>query len=290
MRTVANFVAALLLACSVGCATPGRGLVAVLTDFGQMDQYRGILTAAVLNTNPQAHVIEITHSIEPFNILHGAFVLAESVQEFPEGTVFVAIVDPGVGTDRGAVVVQTAGGRFLVGPDNGLLDLAIQRDGPPRGIWRIENRDWMRPGMISSTFQGRDVFGPVAARLARGEAAKGVGPTQESWVRLDILPPSRERDGVTGTIVRVDYYGNIITNIPSSWVEAAPFGTPLEIKLDEHTQKCTWQRTYGEVPEGAFLTLGTPSGTVEIARNRESAARSLDAQVGKRVRVCVAKN
>ncbi|MFN0135561.1 MAG: S-adenosyl-l-methionine hydroxide adenosyltransferase family protein, partial [Phycisphaerae bacterium] len=223
---------ALVVLGTPGCAPAGRGIVALVTDYGEIDHYRGVLAANVLAANPRARIAEMTHNIEPFNIMQGAFVLAESVSEFPPGTVVVAVVDPGVGTARAPIVVETGGGRFIVGPDNGLLDLAIQREGTPRGVWRIENESLFRTGTVSSTFHGRDIFAPVGGHLSAGMSPNRVGPRVSEWVRLDIPKATRDPGGAAGTVTRIDYYGNCITNVPAMWMDEAPIGTPLTILVD----------------------------------------------------------
>lgn len=272
-----------------GCASSHRSAVVMLTDYGTHDHYVAMLTANVLKANPTATMTTITHEIHPFNILEGAFTLAEAVTEFPSGTVFMGIVDPGVGSERTPIVVVTNTGHILVGPDNGLFDPAIQRCGGARAVYAIENPAVMRPGTMSSTFHGRDIFAPVAGHISNGTPPERVGPRRESWVKLDVQPPVREKDGVTGTILQVDYYGNVLTNIPASWMEGAAYGTTYEVQFGDKKAACTWHKTYSDVPSGAYVALTNAAGNIEIARNLESAARDLDASVGGRITLRVGK-
>lgn len=271
---------ALLALC--GCKGGGRDTVAMLTDYGNHDHYVAILAANILKSNPSAKMVTITHEITPFNIMEGAFTLAEAVTEFPPGTVFLGIVDPGVGSERTPIVVATNTGHFLVGPDNGLFDPSIQRCGGAT-VYAIENPEYLRPGTMSSTFHGRDIFAPVAGHLSHGVPPEKMGPRRDDWVRLEIQQAVREKTGVTGTVLQVDYYGNVLTNIPASWMEGAAFGTQFEIVVNDKPTACTWQRTYSDVPAGACLTLANAAGNIEIARNLDNAARDLGAEVGHRI-------
>ncbi|MBI5865525.1 MAG: SAM-dependent chlorinase/fluorinase [Planctomycetes bacterium] len=273
----------LTLALLSGCSAGGGNTVVMLTDYGTRDHYVAILAANVLKANPNAKMVAITHEIHPFNIMEGAFTLAEAVTEFTPGTVFLGIVDPGVGSDRTPIVVVTRTGHILVGPDNGLFDPAIARCGGAAAVYAIENPALLRPGTMSSTFHGRDIFAPVAGHMSAGVDPAKAGPLRTDWVHLDIQPAIRERDGVTGTILQVDYYGNLLSNIPASWMEGAPYGTAYEIAYEGKTERCTWQRTYSEVPKGAYLALGNAAGNIEFARNLDDAARTLAASVGQRI-------
>lgn len=280
MIRLAGCALALLALC--GCSTGGRNTVAMLTDYGTHDHYVAILAANILNANRNAEMVTITHEITPFNIMEGAFTLAEAVTEFRPGTVFLGIVDPGVGSERTPIVVVTKTGHILVGPDNGLFDPTIQRCGGGT-VYAIENPAYLRPGTMSSTFHGRDIFAPVAGHLSRGVAPEKIGPRRDDWVKLDMQPTIREKNGVTGTVLQIDYYGNILTNIPAGWMEGATFGASYEIVVDGKPTACSWQRTYSDVPKGAYLALTNAAGNIEIARNLDNAARTLNTEVGHRI-------
>jgi S-adenosylmethionine hydrolase len=168
---------------------------------------------------------------------------------------------------------------LLVGPDNGLFDPTIQRCGGAT-IYAIENPAYLRPGTMSSTFHGRDLFAPVAGHLSRGVDPAKIGPRRDEWVKLDIQHAVRDKSGVTGTVLQVDYYGNVLTNIPATWMEGATFGTAYEVVVNGKSTACTWQRTYSEVPKSACLALTNAAGNLEIARNLDNAARDLGVEVG----------
>jgi S-adenosylmethionine hydrolase len=263
-----------------GCAPRPNGIVAVLTDYGTQDHYVGVLIANVLRANPHARIVTITHEIEPFNIAQGAFVLAEAGVEFPAGSVLLGIVDPGVGTERAPIVVVTAKGRILVGPDNGLLDPLIHRDGGARGVYRIANPALLRPGALSSTFHGRDLFAPIAGHLSRGVDPASVGPRLSEWVRLDLPEPVQAAGAMRGAVMHVDRYGNLLTNILADWLEALPMGAGVEVAAGQRQVMARYSRTYAEAPRGEFVALCNASGYVEIARNLESAAAQLNVHAG----------
>jgi len=281
MRSTTLALASLLVL--AGCSTGQPHAVAVLTDFGTKDHYAAILTANVLRANPDARILTITHEIEPFNIVQGAFVLAEAVPEFPAGTVVLAVVDPGVGSERAPIVAVTKTGHVLVGPDNGLFDPLIRRTGGAKAVYRIANPALMRPDADSSTFHGRDLFAPVAGHLSRGVAPAAVGPALDTWVPLALSRPTRQGSTLQGTVIHVDRYGNLLTNIPGEWLAHFPFGTTLEIGVGDARQTCTWQKTYGDVPAQAYLVLRSASGNLEVAQNLGNAARTLGVRAGSAI-------
>lgn len=286
LTSALTLVLGLLTGAGIGCAS-NRGLVLMLTDYGTKDHYVAVLEANVLAANPSARIVHITHDIEPFNVMQGAFVLAEAVPEFPAGTVVVGIVDPGVGSERYPVVVETNRGHLLVGPDNGLFDPLIVKEGGVKSIHRVENPALMRPGTLSSTFHGRDLFAPVAGHLSRGIRVTEVGPPVSEWERLDVAPPSREKDGASGTIIQVDYYGNILTNIPAMWMEGAPMGASYDMCVGDRRTPVRWSRTYSDVPRGEWLALQNASGHIEVARNLANAADTLNVNVGDAIAIKV---
>ena len=272
-----------LLLAGAGCAGRAGGTVAMLTDYGTRDHYVGVLAGNVLRANPQARIVTVTHEIEPFNIAEGAFVLAEAAPEFPVSTVIVGVVDPGVGTARESIVVVTNAGRRLVGPDNGLFDLLIRRDGGVRAIYRISNPDLTRAGAESSTFHGRDRFAPVAGHLSRGVDPAAVGPELADYVRLDLPEPKQSGDWLRGAVVHVDHYGNIHTNLPTSWFEQGGTRGRIEVIAHDSCATGTLGHTYADVAEGEFVVLLNASGRVEVACNLGNAAARLGVSAGEAI-------
>ena len=202
-------------------------VIALLTDFGLADTYAGELKGAVLTVNPDATIVDITHHVPPQDVHAGAFMLGNAVAAFPEGTVFIAVVDPGVGSERRPILVETPRGTF-VGPDNGLFTRVVwpdAGDGPsapahsplPPGVrgWRLTNPAYWRE-RVSNTFHGRDVFAPAAAHYASGVPAEALGERVDDIRRLPVSQPAAKDGVVTGEVVYVDHYGNLVTNIPAS--------------------------------------------------------------------------
>ncbi len=189
----------------------GRALITLTTDFGLTDPWVGIMKGVIATRAPGVEVVDVSHGIPPQDVLAGALVLRHAVPWFPRGAIHVAVVDPGVGSVRRALCVETDAA-FLVGPDNGLLSLAA----PPQAVRRIveltEERFFVTPR--SQTFHGRDVFAPVAAALATGTDAGALGTTRTDLVRLTLPEPVRQGTALHGQVIYVDRFGNLVTNVP----------------------------------------------------------------------------
>lgn len=249
------------------------GIVTLLTDFGGRDPYVGIMKGVILGLHPEARLVDLTHEVPPQDVRTAAFLLATAIDWFPPGTVHVAVVDPGVGGERRALVVQAAR-HFYVGPDNGILTLALRRD-RPLSIREVRPGRWTLD-RVSRTFHGRDVFAPAAAHLAKGVALEHLGNRVEDAVELD-LPPNTRSEGLVRTrVVHRDGFGNLITSLHRSEVEElrAVRVDGAEIPVHE---------TYGGVVEGALLAYWGSSDYLEIAVNRGSAAERLGAAPGHEV-------
>src|SRR3954468_18291179 len=185
-------------------------VIALLSDFGLRDHYVGAMKGVMLGITPDAVLVDLTHDIPPHDIHQGSHQLAAACGYFPPETVFLAVVDPGVGSARRALAVQ-AGGYHFVAPDNGLLTAALAGRPPARTV-EITAPQYARPA-ISRTFEGRDRFGPAAAWLARGTAIEALGPPVADYLRLDIPAPSASGSRLTGVVLFVDRFGNAVTNI-----------------------------------------------------------------------------
>jgi hypothetical protein len=241
-----------------------RPSITLLTDFGTADGYVGALKGVLASLCPEARIFDLTHEIEPGDVRGGAWALMNAASVFPPGTVHLAVVDPGVGTERRALLVEAGAGLF-VGPDNGLLSLAAPR---PRKVFNLDRAQWFRTP-VSATFHGRDVFAPVAARAAAGVPAGELG-TQAGERMLEIrIPPARRSEGgVTGEVFHADRFGNLVTTIRST--ELPPERRGLEVVLgDRRLPLCT---TYGDGAAGALVGLVGSSGFLEIASVGGSAA------------------
>ena len=262
------------------------GLVAVITDFGTADFYVGAMQGSMYSAYPQVRIVNITHEVKPFNIAEGSYILTHAAREFPSGTVFLAVVDPGVGTERRPIVLETKDGKLFVAPDNGLLTGIMGAFGIAN-IYEITNRSLMRQGKISATFHGRDLYGPVAAHLAGGISPSDVGPGISELVRLPIVRAKWEKKTLVGSVVYVDRYGNLITNITGKLVEESGLGLGAKISITISNKQilATFTVTYDDVPEGEWLALINAEKVVEIARNMENAAQTIGESAGAKIRI-----
>jgi S-adenosylmethionine hydrolase len=256
-----------------------RPIIALLTDFGLHDHYVGAMKAVVLGICPDATIFDITHDIPPQDVMTGALELEAVVPFLPPGTVVVTVVDPGVGSSRRGVAVQ-AGGLCFVGPDNGLIELAV-RGHTDRVVVDIANRSYTRAS-ISRTFEGRDRFAPAAAWLARGVSIQDLGPAVESLARLDVPEPLVSDDTIDGVVLRVDRFGNLITNIGLDHLGTVGAGGLVQIGEATIERVAT---TYADLPHGAPGALVGSTERLEIAVNGGSAAGLLQIGRGASVRV-----
>ena len=254
------------------------GILTLTTDFGADGPYVAAMKGVVLGLAPRTQVVDVCHSVAPQDIAEGSFLLASIVDYFPRGTVHLAVVDPGVGTDRRLIAVEVVGQWFVV-PDNGLIG-GVLRGRDPSGIREIRNPDLRRPD-VSPTFHGRDILAPAAAHLLNGGDPADLGPALANLVLLSSLEPAEDEDGLVGEVVFLDSFGNLITNIPRDrlgTVETS--GWSVEI-LDQAVDRLT--TTYAESPPGTLVSLIGSSNRVEVAVVNGSAARRLGAGRGTRV-------
>jgi hypothetical protein len=247
-----------------------RPLIVFLSDFGTLDEAVAICKGVMLSIAPDAEVIDLTHQVTPYSIAEGARLLAGTAPYYPSGTVFIAVIDPGVGTSRKPIVVRTRRGQFFVGPDNGLVTPLVDRDGLA-GAREIRNPAWTLGSERSSTFHGRDVFSPVAAHLARGEAWAGVGPALGALTRLEIPRATLDERGIRGNVVGLDGpYGNLVTNISGAEFSALGYapGDPVHIRVGTEELAVPLAGTFGDVPVGAALLFVDSRGLVSLAINQ----------------------
>jgi len=257
----------------------------LLTDFGLVDTYVGQMKGVILSIHPEATVVDITHDVRPQQIKQGAFLAQTAWHVFPPEAIHLAVVDPGVGTERRRLVIESEHGRYI-GPDNGVLSAALPDEARPatagtiplpEGVqaYEILNEVYMRHP-VSNTFHGRDVFSPAAAHLSAGVQSKDLGlPVDE----LMALPPFRARQeagGLSGEVVHVDWYGNLITDIRS---EDLPEGGFI-LLVAEHVVRGPY-RTFAELPGLGAIVGG--SGFLGIAAPNDNAAEALDVDVGEPV-------
>ena len=259
-------------------------IVSLLTDFGTADYFVGAMKGAVLSVNPSAQVVDITHEVPAFDVEAGAFALRAAFESFPQGTVHVAVVDPGVGSPRRPLAVE-GGGHFFVGPDNGVFGHVYERLQNFRAF-HLTNENYFRRS-VSSTFHGRDIFAPVAAVLSLGVEIRKLGPRVEDVERLPFAAPQRLPDGtLTGAVIHVDRFGNLITNVtPQDLPEATPGGNLLILVGGREVRSL--RRFFADEGDSAgepFAIWGS-AGLLEIAVFRDSAARALGAGRGTAVKI-----
>ena len=254
--------------------------ITLTSDFGLVDPYIAEMKGVILTINPNTVIVDITHGIEKYNIVMGAFTLSSAAPYFPKGTVHLAVVDPGVGTKRRAIIIQTKQAIF-VGPDNGLLILAAGNQGIEH-IFQLTNPKFMLLE-TSSTFHGRDVFAPAAAYLEKGIKPEKFGPEIFDPVKPEFAQIKHENDSIIGRVLDVDSFGNIITNINKSAITKN--SEVINVKILNCQLKLRLKKTYGETKPNEPLALIGSHGFLEIALNRGSAAKKYQATVGMEIAV-----
>jgi len=264
---------------SVASAPPGR-IVTLLTDFGERDGFVGIVKGVLLGICPSVRLVDLSHGVVPQDVTGGALVLASAVGHFPPGTIHLAVVDPGVGTARRAILIETE--RFvLVGPDNGLLSLAAERS-PVRSVIHLDRSEYFSV-TPSDTFHARDVFAPVAAHCACGVAPGELGSRVDGLERLSLPEARRLDDAIEGQVIHVDRFGNLICNILREDVTAfLDHGVSISIGGVQIPQISPH---YSAVREGKPVAVWNSWGRLEIAIRNGSAARHLRARNGDRIQV-----
>ncbi len=261
---------------------PDSRIITLTTDFGQVDYFVGAMKGVILAITPDARIVDITHAIPAGNISAAAFNLLAVHRSFPIGSVHVAVIDPGVGSSRRAVIVETAG-YWFVGPDNGIFSYILDNSHNARVIEIRKEKHFRHPA--SATFHGRDIFAPVAASLANGVPATEFGPKIRDAVRLQSLTPVRLKNGgLQGRILHIDHFGNCITSFNERELSAQLLRNGAALTVNQIQIK-SFRRFFadqGNDEEKLFAILGS-AGFVEIAAQDESAAKIIRARVGQRV-------
>lgn len=257
-----------------------NSIITLTTDFGLDDPFAAIMKGVILSVNPKARIVDITHGVPAHDILAGAMALQSSCSHFPKGTIHLAVVDPGVGSSRRPLLAVCDHHAF-VGPDNGLLSPSMQSQKGVQVIHLTQEAFFVKP--VSQTFHGRDIFAPVAAWLSLGKLPESFGPVIDDWIRLDWPVPRRVGESLFGTVLRVDRFGNLITNIDRKTFERAA-GEGLTISVGaEHISRVV--STYADVALGEICALFGSSDHLEIAASGSSAANRLSVDRGAAVRV-----
>ena len=262
-----------------------RPIVALLTDFGNRDHYVGAVKGAVLAACPDALLVDVVHELPAHDVLEGAYALDAAYRAFPAATVFVAVVDPGVGSQRLGLGLEAGGYRF-VGPDNGIFTFVLAAHAEAR-VHALTNAGLFRY-QVSPTFHARDVFGPVAGHLARGLPLDQLGPELERPLLLPTASPRRVGHEWETSVLHVDRFGNLTTHLRSeelARILEKVAGDPTQVVLVVEGFVLPLVGTYSEVPEGDACGLVGSSGRLEVAVNRGSASRLLGAGKGAPVRI-----
>ncbi|MBI3697309.1 MAG: SAM-dependent chlorinase/fluorinase [Acidobacteria bacterium] len=246
-------------------------IITLTTDFGLSDHYVGVMKGVILGLDPEARLVDLCHQVEPYDVLGAALTLAASYCWFPPQTVHLVVVDPGVGSARRAILAQ-AGSWWFVAPDNGVLELVYRRR--PHRVWGLEPEKFaLEP--ISNTFHGRDVFAPAAALIARGTPPEQLGDAIAEYARLPIPQPRESAPGCRlGAVLKVDRFGNLITNFQTADLPTAFLITVGDARIH------TLRPSYSAGAPGEIFAIAGSSGFLEVSLNQDSAARALGVTAG----------
>ncbi len=256
-------------------------LITLTTDFGAADGFVGAMKGVILTLAPQATIVDIAHDIPPHDVRAGAFALETALPHFPPGSIHVVVVDPGVGSDRDALLVVSPHGMFLA-PDNGVLTSVTPADGRV-SIYALDRPEFWR-SRVSNTFHGRDVFAPVAAHLATGVPPAALGTPREDMVRLPWPQPCRDGNTVTGEVIHVDRFGNLITNLRLADLGSDPGRARVRLR-----GATIWGIASHYAAGNGIIALVNSAGRIEIALPSASAAQTLGVGVGEIVHVLPAQ-
>jgi len=263
-------------------------VITLLTDFGLQDGYNGVMKGVIWGIAPGVQIADLTHSIQPQNVLEGALVLGRAAPYFPAGTIHVAIVDPGVGTHRRPIAAQL-GVYYFVGPDNGLCTMLLKQaksQGKPLQVVHLDQPEYWLPE-ISNVFHGRDIFAPVAAHLANGVPLADLGTPISDPALIEIPQPQRTERGWRGIILQIDVFGNLATNLgPQHFLTT---GSDVQIHLGGEVIHGL-VRAFGDGKPGELVALFDSSGMLDICVVNGNAAKRLQAQVGNPVEITIKKD
>jgi S-adenosylmethionine hydrolase len=248
--------------------------IVFMTDFGVVDDSVAICRGVMYGIMPDVRIVDLTHQVMPFSILDGARFLSGATPYYPAGTVFVVVIDPGVGSTRKAIVAHSKRGQYFVLPDNGLLTLIDQRDGID-AVREITNPDWMIGSKLSSTFHGRDIFSPAGAHVARGDDWTTVGPNMaaKDLVRLELKAATLDDRSLRATVIATDGpFGNLVTNIDAEDFMQLGYerGQQVPLTVDGREMKIKFVKTFSDVPLGQPLLYIDSRGHVALAVNQGS--------------------
>src|SRR5881409_1581170 len=250
-------------------------IITLTTDFGLADPFVAIMKGVILGIAPDAQLVDITHDVGAYNVLEAAFVIDSTYRYFPEGTVHLIVVDPGVGSAR-RPIAAVANGHIFVAPDNGVISCVLQTGRTAPSVYWINNASlFLKP--VSQTFHGRDIFAPIAAHLARGTPIESVGPRIVDFVKKALPTPRPQGDRLVGTVLRVDKFGNIVTNLRRNHLSR---GFSIRLRGLSITRLCS---SFSEAEPGEFFAIEGSTGYIELALNQGSAADRLNVAIGSEI-------
>ena len=256
-------------------------IITLTTDFGTGSPYVAAMKGVILSINPAVTLVDVTHDVPAQDIRQGAIVLRDVAGRFPPETIHAAVVDPGVGTDR-AIVCARIAGQIFVAPDNGLLGLVAARTAPEKIVRLAEPEFWLPE--VSTTFHGRDVMAPVAARLSLGLDPDRLGPALESLVALDFPKPELGSGEIAGEVIQVDSFGNLVTNITAAMLSDLPDGSRIRVACGGR-EIAGLALTYGDLPASSLISLIGSSDRLEVSVVGGSASDKLNVGTGDKVNV-----
>jgi len=259
-------------------------VIGLLSDFGLRDSYVAEMKAVILSIFPEARLLDISHQIRKFDVRMGAFVLASAARSFPDGSIYLAVVDPGVGSERRPLIVQSNRSLY-VGPDNGLLMLSAAGEGL-RSVYCIEDQKYLR-GAVSATFHGRDVFARIVGDLASGVSPLQIGFEVKDYVKPEFHRPTISRDSIDCEVLHVDDFGNVVTNVDASSIEKTDLtlGGVLILTVGRKRLRLVFIRTYNEIPEGTLGCLIGSHGFLEIAMRMKDASKLIRVAPGSELKI-----
>lgn len=261
-----------------------RRIIAIMTDFSISDGYIGVMKAVIMSINPRVNIIDLAQQVSKFNVRKAAFILLSSYKYFPRDTIFLCVIDPGVGTKREGIILKTRN-YYFVGPNNGLFSLVAREDGI-EGIFELKNEEFfIKP--VSKTFHGRDIFAPVSAYLSLGFSPNDFGPMMDTnrFISFDVREPIITDEYMEGDIFYVDDFGNCITNIPGKVLDRYEKNAVFWLIKDDKKYAIRLLETYGEAKKDEGLILIGSHGYVEVSVNQGSAANRFGLSEGDRIRI-----
>ncbi len=273
------FLLPFLMQCERNTDQNMNPLIALITDFGDVDAYVPQMKGAIYSIYPNAQVVDLTHRLQSFNIFETSYLLNKATNTLPAHAIICAVVDPGVGSNRKGIAFQTSTGHIYVGPDNGIFTHVLKTQGMTRAVV-LDNPDYYLRPEPSATFHGRDIFGPVAAHLAKGVPLDKIGSPFTELTTIELQRPVKVGNKINGQIVHIDHYGNVITNIQRSDLPDAFENKLIKMIYKKRTLTLPVVSTYAEAPEKRLFALFNSDNELELAIKQNSAAKTIKPTIG----------